>query len=108
MMMTQTFGNPRHQGRQGTFLASVQVFVEQMQAKGYAAASLKESTRLVKDFTAWLDQSGIEGNSLSSTHVADYLDDRWLTHRRRCGETFTLHSFVRFSAPDDHTASTAP
>ena len=107
--MTQTFVNPRHQAQQGTFLASVQVFAQQMQAKGYAASSLKESTRLVKGFAAWLDQRGIEGRSLSSKHIADYLEDRSQTHGRRCGETFTLHSYVRFVVPDDHaTTSTGP
>jgi len=105
MMMTQTFGNPRRQAQRSSFLASVQVFVEQMQAKGYAAASVKESTRLVKDFATWLDQCGAEGHSLSAKHVADYLDDRWLTRRRRCGDSFTLHAFVRFVAPDGYKAS---
>ncbi len=107
--MTQTFVNPRHQAQQGTFLASVQVFAQQMQAKGYAAGSLKESTRLVRGFAAWLDQRGIEGRSLSSKHIVAYLEDRSQTHRRRCGEAFTLHSFVRFVVPDDHaTTSTGP
>lgn len=88
--MTQTFGNPRSQAHKGSLLVSVPVFVEQMQAKGYAAASMKISTRLVKDFAAWLDQRGIDSQSLSAKHVADYLGDRWLQRRRRRGDAFTL------------------
>ena len=103
--MTQTFRNPCHQAHNGSLLASVPVFVVQMQAKGYAAASMKIATRLVKDFAAWLDQRGVESHSLSAKHVADYLDDRWLHRRRRRGDAFTLHAFARFVAPDGYKAS---
>ena len=105
MMMTQTFGDPRRQVHKGSLLACVQVFVEQMQAKGYAAASVKISTRLVKDFAAWLDQRGVESHSLSAKHVADYLGDRWLQRRRRRGDAFTLQAFARLVAPDGYKAS---
>jgi site-specific recombinase XerD len=105
MMMNQTFGDPRRQAHKGSLLASVPVFVEQMQAKGYAAASVKISIRLVKDFAAWLDQRGVESHSLSAKHVADYLGDRWLQRRRRRGDAFTLHAFARFVAPDGYKAS---
>ncbi|HEY0336105.1 MAG TPA: site-specific integrase [Burkholderiales bacterium] len=103
--MAQTFRDPRRQAQKGSFSASVQVFVEQMQAQGYATASVKISTRLVKDFTAWLDQRGIEGQSLLAKHVADYLDVRWLHRRRRRGDAFTLHAFGRLVAPDGYKAS---
>lgn len=98
--MTQTFKNPRRQALTGSFSASVQMFVEQMQAQGYAAASVKISIRLVKDFTVWLGQRRIDGQSLSAKHVTDYLNDRWLHRRRRRGDAFTLHTFVRLVLPD--------
>lgn len=97
--MTQTFKDPRCQAQNDSFFASVQGFVEQMQAKGYAAASMKTSTRLVKDFAVWLDQHGIANQRLSAKHVADYLDDRWLKLRRRRGDAFTLEAFARHVAP---------
>jgi len=98
--MTQTFKNPCLQAQTGLFSASVQMFVEQMQTQGYAAASVKTSTRLVKDFTVWLDQRGIDGQGLSAQHATDYLNDRWLHRRRRRGDAFTLHAFIRLVAPD--------
>lgn len=103
--MTQTIGNPRSQAHTGSLLMSVPVFVEQMQAEGYAAASIKISTRLVKDFAAWLNQRGIESQSLSAKHVADYLGDRWLQRRRRRGDAFTLNAFAQLVAPDRYKAS---
>jgi hypothetical protein len=66
---------------------------------------VKESTRLVKDFAAWLDRCEIEGHSMLAKHVTEYLEDRWLTHRRRCGDSFTLHAFGQFVAPDGYKAS---
>ena len=98
--MIQAFRDSRRQAQTSSFLTSVQEFVEQMQAQGYAAASVKASTRLVKDFLIWLDQRGIERQSLSAKHVTDYLNDRWLHRRRRRGDTFTLHTFVRLVVPD--------
>ena len=106
--MTQTFGNPRRQAQKGSFSASVQEFVEQMQVQGYATVSVKISTRLVKDFAAWLDQHEIADQSLSAKHVDVYLDDRWPRHRRRRGDAFTLHAFARLVAPDGYKASSEP
>lgn len=103
--MTQIFKNPRRQVQTGSFSASVQLFVEQMKAQGYTAASAKSSTRLVEDFSVWLDQLGIDGQGISAKHVTDYLNDRWLHRRRRRGDTFTLHSFVRLVFPDGSKAS---
>lgn len=100
--MTQTLRNPSRLAPQGSLLGTVQVFVEQMQAQGYAAASMKTSTRLVKDFAVWLDQHGIASQSLSAKHVADYLDHRWLKLRRRRGDAFTLEAFARHVAPDEY------
>lgn len=100
--MTQTFRDPPCQAQKGSVFSSVQVFVEQMRTKGYAAASMKTSTRLVTDFAVWLDQHGIEGHSLSAKHIADYLDDRWLQRRRRRGDAFTLDAFARIVAPDEY------
>jgi hypothetical protein len=79
----------------GALIPYVQVFVEQMQAHGYAAASVELATRLVKDFTSWLDQHGIEGHRLSATLVADYLEDRTFGKRRgHDGRHFILSSEV--------------
>jgi integrase/recombinase XerD len=101
MIMAQTFKGPRLlQVRKGSLSPFVQAFVEQMQAQGYAAASVRISTQLVKAFVAWLDQRGIDGRSLAATHVADYLNGRWLRRRRRRGDAFTLHGFARLVAPD--------
>jgi integrase/recombinase XerD len=103
--MTQTFKDPRRQALEVSLSTFVQVFVEQMQAQGYATASVKLSTRLVTDFAVWLDQRGIESQSLSEKHVADYLNVRWLHRRRRRGDAFTLHTFGRLVAPDEYKAS---
>ena len=103
--MTQTFKDKRRQAQNGSFTGSVQVFIEQLRFQGYAAASVKISTRLVKDFAAWLDQHGIDGQSLSAKHVADYLDVRWRHRRRRRGDAFTLQTFGRLVAPDGYKAS---
>ena len=100
--MTQTLRDPCRKVQKGSFSAFVQAFVQQLQDQGYAAASKKQSTRLVKDFVAWLDQRGIEGQSLSATHVTDYLDFRWLQRRRRRGDAFTLHGFARLIAPEGY------
>lgn len=100
--MTQTFRDPRCQAQNDSFFAFVQEFVEQMEAKGYAAASMKTSTRLVKDFAVWLDQHSIASQSLSAKHVVDYLDHRWLKLRRRRGDAFTLEAFARHVAPDEY------
>ena len=101
--MTQTFRDPRLQAQKGSpFFSSVQVFVEQMRTNGYAAASMKTSTRLVSDFAVWLDQRGIEGHCLSTKHVTDYLDDRWIQRRRRRGDAFTLEAFAQLVAADGH------
>ena len=106
--MTQTFMDPCREAQKGSLLTYVQAFVEQQRDQGYAAASVKESTRLVKDFAGWLDQRGIDGPSLSATHVADYLDDRWLRHRRHRSDAFTLHGFARLIAPEGYQASSKP
>ena len=103
--MTQTFRDPRRHAHKGSLFASVQIFVQQMQAHGYAAASVKIATRLVNDFTSWLDHRGIEGHRLSATLVADYLEDRWLQRRRHRSDAFTLHTFARLVAPDSFKAS---
>ena len=103
--MTQTFAGSCREAQKGSISTFVQVFVEQQRDQEYAAASVKTSTRLVKDFAAWLDQRGIQGPSLSATHVADYLDDRWLHRRRRRGDAFTLRGFARLVAPEAHQAS---
>ncbi len=103
--MTQTFRDPCREAQKGSLSALVQVFVEQQRDQGYTAASVKASARLVNDFVAWLDQRGIDGQCLSATHVADYLDDRWQQHRRHRGDTFTLHGFARLIAPEGYQAS---
>ncbi len=103
--MNQTYRDPCRQANKGSLLASVQIFFDQMQASGYAAASVKLSTRLVRDFAIWLDQRGIASQSLAAKHVADYLDHRWLHRRRRRGDAFTLHAFARLVAADGYKAS---
>lgn len=103
--MTQTCRDPRPKAQMGSLLASVQIFVDQMEANGYAAASVKISTRLVRDFVTWLDQRGIGSEGLAAKHVADYLRDRWLHHRRRRGDAYTLHAFAQLVAADVYKAS---
>ncbi len=98
--MTQAFRNSRRQAQTSSFQTSVQAFIEQRQAQGYTAASMKTSTRLIEDFSVWLDQLGIDRQDLSAKHVTDYLNDRWLHRRRRRGDAFTLHRFVRLVVPD--------
>ena len=102
MIVTQTFKGPCVRAQRGSFSAFVQLFAEQLQAQGYAAESLKTSVRLVTDFVTWLDQRGVEDRSVAPTHVASYLNERWLQRRRRRGDAFTLHGFARFCVPDGY------
>jgi len=97
--------DPCRAAQEGLLSTFVQVFVERQQDQGYAAASVKASTRLVNDFVSWLDQRGIESQSLSATHVDEYLDGRWLGRRRRRGDAFTLHGFAQVVAPEGYQAS---
>lgn len=99
--MIQTFKVPNQQMQKVSISAIVPAFVEQLNSMGYAAASVKTSVRLVKDFAAWLDQQGVVSQSLKVTHVTDYLKKRWLQRRRRRGEAFTLHGFSLFVAPEE-------
>lgn len=105
MILIHTFKDPCRQAQNGSLSASIQVFVEHLQAQGYALASVKLSTRLVKDFVAWLDVRGVKGQSLSAAHVFDYLDGRWLHRRRRRGDAYTLHAFAHLVAPEGYRAS---
>jgi len=105
MMMTQAYEESRNATNNGSLFASVRIFVDQMEASGYAAASVKNSTRLVKDFAAWLDERGIASQSLVAKHVTQYLDVRWLHRRRRRGDAFTLHAFTRLIAPAGYKGS---
>lgn len=102
--MVHTFDDPRCQAQKGSYLSFVQMFVDQQLAQGYAAASVKLSTRLVNDYAAWLDQRGTECNGLSEAHATEYLDERWLHRRPRRGDAFTLHAFGRLVSPDRYKA----
>jgi integrase/recombinase XerD len=102
--VTHSFSDSCRQVRQGSYSLFVQVFVKQQQAQGYAANSVKLSSRLVNDYAAWLDQRGTEGHGLSEAHATDYLNERWLHRRRRRGDLFTLHAFGRLVAPDGYQA----
>ncbi len=66
----------RRQAQTGSCSTFVQAFIEQQQAQGYANKSMKLSSRLVNDYAAWLDQRGIDGDSLAEAHAADYLNER--------------------------------
>ena len=105
MIMTHSFDDLHCQVQLGSYSAFVQLFVEQQQAQGYAATSMKLSARLVNDYATWLDKCRIKGHSLCEVHATDYLNDRWLHRRRRRGDAFTLHAFGRLVAPDDYKAS---
>jgi len=105
MIMIHTFDDTRCQAQKGSYSAFIQMFVEQQNAQGYAATSVKLSTRLVNDYVTWLDQSRIYDHSLSEAHAIEYLNDRWLHRRRRRGDAFTLHAFGRLVAPDGYKAS---
>jgi hypothetical protein len=61
MIVTHTFAVQRPVAVDGSFLALVPLLVEQMQARGYAPASVRSSTGLVQDFAKWLDQREIFG-----------------------------------------------
>src|SRR5213593_1457448 len=92
--LTQTFEGRRALTQKNSLLPLVPMLAERMRAQGYAAASLKASTRLVKDFAIWLDQRDVDGWTVGTNHVDEYLDERWLHRRRRSGDAFTLHEFV--------------
>lgn len=100
--MTQTFKGPCVRAQRGSYSTFVELFAEQLQAQGYAAASVKKSVRLVTDFATWLDQRGVEDRSVAATHVTSYLNERWLQRRRRRGDAFTLHRFARLCVPDGY------
>ncbi len=76
----------------------VQVFVEQLQAQGYAPASVRSATRLVRDFANWLDEQAVGRSDLLPTHAVEYLNYRWLHQRRRRGDAHTLRAFARLVA----------
>ena len=62
MIVTQAFKDPRGLAQSGSLSAFAQTFSEQLQAQGYAAASVRTSMRLVADFVTWLDQRQIEAS----------------------------------------------
>jgi site-specific recombinase XerD len=95
--MFRSFKVARTQARQAGDSPSlfVQVFGEQLQAQGYAPASVRSATRLVKDFASWLDEQAVGCSDLLPTHAVDYLNYRWLHQRRRRGDAHTLRAFVR-------------
>ena len=78
MIVTQTFEVQRPTAASGLFLASVPLLVEQMRARGYAPASVRNATVLVQDFASWLDQREICGRTVEAKLVDEYLDERWL------------------------------
>jgi integrase/recombinase XerD len=106
--LTQTFEGRRALTQKNSLLPLVPMLAEQMRAQGYAAASLKASTRLVKDFAIWLEQRDIDGWSVGTNHVDEYLDERWLHRRRRSGDAFTLHEFVRLVSVGGAVAAEQP
>lgn len=108
MIVTQTFDGLRPVALKGSLLALMPRFSEQMRAQGYAPTSLRISVRLVQDFVTWLDQRGIDGRSVESRHVDEYLDARWLHRRRRRGDAFTLRAFVRLVCADGAVQTKQP
>lgn len=108
MIVTQTFEVQRPAAVDGSFLASVPLLVGQMQARGYAPASVRSSTGLVQDFAKWLDQREICGRSVEVKLVDEYLDARWQHRRRRRGDGFTLRAFLRLVAVDSAVAVKPP
>ena len=106
--MTQTFEVQRAAAADGSFLASVPLLVEQMRARGYAPASVRNSTGLVQGFASWLDQREICGRTVEGKLVDEYLDERWLHRRRRRGDAFTLREFVRLVPVDSTVAAKRP
>lgn len=96
--MTQAFNDPRGLAQVGSLSALAQVFFEQLQAQGYARASVRTSMRLVDDFVTWLVQREIEASGVESSHADEYLDYRWLRRQRRRGDAYTLCGFVRLCA----------
>ena len=106
--MTQDFKDPRGLAQSGSLLAFAHLFSEQLAAQGYAAASVRASMRLVADFVTWLDQRKIEASGVEPSDAAEYLDDRWLQRRRRRGDAYTLHGFVRLCADAGQAPVPAP
>ena len=102
--MTLALKEPRELAKAGSLAAFARMFSEQLQAQGYATASIKTSMRLVGDFVTWLDQREVEAGRLAVNHAAQYLGDRWLQRRRRRGDAYTLEGFARLcaSAGQDH------
>jgi integrase/recombinase XerD len=108
MIVTQTFEVQRAAAADGSFLASVPLLVEQMRARGYAPASVRNSTGLVQGFASWLDKREICGRTVEAKLVDEYLDERWLHRRRRRGDAFTLREFVRLVPVDSTVATKQP
>ena len=72
--MIDTLSDLRRQVQTRSCSTFVQAFIEQQQTQGYAAKSMKLSSRLVNDYAVWLDHRGIDGGSLSeaqATRVAE-------------------------------------
>ncbi len=92
----------------GSLLALAARFGERMVARGYAPASLKSATRLVRGFATWLDHSGICGRNVEIGLVDEYLADRFVHRWPRRGEAFTLREFVGLVSVDGNAAAKQP
>jgi integrase/recombinase XerD len=90
---------------EGSLLALATRFGERMIASGYAPASLKSATRLVRGFATWLDQREISGRNVEPGLVDEYLADRFAHRWPRRGEAFTLREFVGLVSVDGNAGA---
>ena len=93
---------------EGSLPALATCFGERMIASGYAPASLKLATRLVRGFATWLDQREISGRNIELGLVDEYLADRFAHQWPRRGEAFTLREFIGHVSVDDAAAAKQP
>lgn len=93
---------------EGSLLALAERFGERMAASGYAPASLKSATRLVRGFATWLDQRETCGPHIEPGLVDEYLADRFAHRWPRRGEAFTLREFVGLVSVDGDAVARQP
>lgn len=71
-----------HEGPLGEF---VDAFSAQMYKQGYTLASARRRTRLVSDFSRWLEQNGCRARDVSPEAISQYLRYRYRDQHFRTG-----------------------
>jgi site-specific recombinase XerD len=96
-----------HEGPLGEF---ADAFSAQMYKQGYALASARLRTRLVSDFSRWLERNGCEARDVSPEGISQYLQYRYRGQhfRPRQGDSKTLYRLLGLLQQSGIIACPAP